>query len=99
MVDQFKFESETLARPEQLDRETTARLAAAGCPPCGGALHRSDYPRKPSGALIAPEGEGDMCVTRFSLCCAREGCRKRATPPSLRFLGRRVYLGVVVIVA
>jgi hypothetical protein len=38
-------------------------------------------------------------VVRFSLCCGREGCRKRATPPSLRFLGRRVYLGVVVIVA
>ncbi len=38
-------------------------------------------------------------MVRFSLCCGREGCRKRATPPSLRFLGRRVYLGVVVIVA
>lgn len=33
------------------------------------------------------------------MCCGREGCRRRATPPSLRFLGRRVYLGVVVIVA
>jgi len=38
-------------------------------------------------------------VTRFSLCCGREGCRKRSTPPSVRFLGRRVYLGAVVIVA
>ncbi len=36
---------------------------------------------------------------RFSLCCGREGCRRRTLPPSLRFLGRRVYLGVVVIVA
>ena len=34
---------------------------------------------------------------RLSLCCAREGCRKRATPPSLRFLGRKVYLGAVVV--
>jgi len=25
-----------------------------------------------------------------------DGCRKRATPPSLRFLGRRVYLATVV---
>ena len=36
---------------------------------------------------------------RFSLCCGREGCRHRATPPSVRFLGRRVYVGAVVIVA
>ena len=26
-------------------------------------------------------------MVRFSLCCGREGCRRRATPPSLRFLG------------
>jgi hypothetical protein len=35
---------------------------------------------------------------RFSLCCAREGCRTRCTPPSLRFLGRKVYLDAVVVV-
>jgi len=64
---------------------------------CDGPLHRSDYDRKPRGALIAPAGE--EYVRRFSLCCGREGCRKRATPPSVRFLGRRVYLGAVVIVA
>jgi hypothetical protein len=36
---------------------------------------------------------------RFSLCCGREGCRRRATPPSIRFLGRRVYVGAAVIIA
>jgi hypothetical protein len=72
-------------------------MAAGGCPACGGPLHRGDYDRKPRGAQLAPEGE--ELVRRFSLCCGREGCRKRALPPSLRFLGRRVYLGVVVIVA
>jgi hypothetical protein len=35
---------------------------------------------------------------RYSLCCADEECRKRVTPPSLRFLGRKVYLGAVVVV-
>ena len=35
---------------------------------------------------------------RFSLCCGRDGCRHRATPPSVRFLGGRVYVGAVVIV-
>lgn len=36
---------------------------------------------------------------RLSLCCSREGCRRRSTPPSVRFLGRRVYAEVVVLVA
>jgi hypothetical protein len=72
-------------------------VAASGCPFCAGRLHRADYDRKPRGALVAPEGAES--VRRFSLCCCREGCRKRTTPPSMRFLGRRVYLEVVVIVA
>ncbi len=33
----------------------------------------------------------------FSFCCAEDGCRKRVTPASLRFLGRRVYLGLIVV--
>jgi hypothetical protein len=33
---------------------------------------------------------------RRSLCCGRETCRKRLTPASVRFLGRRVWLSVVV---
>ena len=36
-------------------------------------------------------------MSRHSFCCAEEGCRKRHTPLSLRFLGRKVYLGTVVI--
>ena len=36
---------------------------------------------------------------RASYCCGVEGCRTRATPPSVRFLGRRVYLGAVVVLA
>jgi hypothetical protein len=82
-----------------LDEAVMQRVAAEGCQLCDGPLHRSDYNRKPRGALIAPAGEEEAFVRRFSLCCGREGCRKRATPPSVRFLGRRVYLGVVVIVA
>ncbi len=34
---------------------------------------------------------------RLSLCCAAEGCRRRATPPSVRFLGRRVYVGAALV--
>jgi hypothetical protein len=32
---------------------------------------------------------------RLSLCCSQ--CRRRTTPPSVRFLGRRVYLAAVVV--
>ena len=97
MFCQLVFGREFFATLEREDLEITARVAAGRCPACGGRLDRSDFDRKPRGALIAPEGVD--FVVRFSLCCARDGCRKRATPPSLRFLGRRVYLGVVVIVA
>jgi hypothetical protein len=97
MFDEITFGREFFAPLETLDQAIAQRVAASRCPACGGPLHASHFPRKPRGALIAPEGEA--FVVRFSLCCGREGCRKRATPPSLRFLGRRVYLGVVVIVA
>jgi hypothetical protein len=63
-----------------------------GCLHCGGPLHQSNYPRKPRGGP-----EDSIPQWRLSLCCAVEGCRKRHTPPSLRFLGRRVYWSPVVI--
>jgi hypothetical protein len=97
MVDEVDLGREFFTLLEQHDEGVARRVAAEGCPRCDGPLHRGDYDRKPRGALIAPAGE--EFVRRFSLCCGREGCRKRATPPSLRFLGRRVYLGAVVLVA
>lgn len=97
MFGDFKLGGELFAALVRMDEEITRRVAAERCPACGGPLHRGDYERKPRGGLIAAEGEA--FVRRFSLCCGSEGCRKRATPPSLRFLGRRMYLGVVVIVA
>jgi hypothetical protein len=96
-MDELELGREFFVWLEQADAKTVEQAVAAGCPVCGGPLHHADFERKPRGALIAPEGE--QLVKRFSLCCGREGCRKRLTPPSLRFLGRRVYLGVVVIVA
>lgn len=80
-----------------IDEGICARVAAAGCLLCGGPLHRSDYPRKPRGGLLA--GGGEAFCWRLSLCCGWSGCRRRSTPPSVRFLGRRVYLGAAVILA
>ena len=80
-----------------LDAEISRRVAAAGCPWCGGPLHQAHYQRKPRGGVVAAAGEAFSL--RHSLCCGRRGCRRRALPPSLRFLGRRVYLEVVVVLA
>lgn len=77
----------------QLDALIAEQVGTAGCP-CGGVLHRADYLRKPV-APIALRDEKDCW--RYSFCCARDGCRRRRTPPSLRFLGRKVYLSVVVV--
>ena len=81
----------------EIDEGTCRRVAAAGCGFCGGPLHRSDYPRKPRGGLLAVGGE--VFSRRLSLCCGREGYRRRATPTCVRFLGRRVYRGIAMILA
>jgi hypothetical protein len=81
----------------EIDEQIAAAVAAKGCPRCGGRLHRGDYARKPRGGLIAQVAEGE--ARRISLCCDREGCRKRALPPSVRFLGRKVYVGAAIVVA
>jgi hypothetical protein len=77
----------------QFDEDLAAEVRARGCP-CGGRLHRADYPRKPRGG---PADLGPAYDWRHSFCCDQDGCRRRATPASLRFLGRRVYLSVVVV--
>ena len=69
-----------------LDMADTTR--SKGCS-CGGRLHRADYPRKPRGG---PDDLPEEYRQRLSFCCDRDGCRKRSTPPSVRFLGRKVYL-------
>lgn len=88
---------EFFASLERLDMMIAAKVAAGRCQHCGGPLHQGNYQRKPRGGSIAPTGE--VFTRRHSLCCGRRGCRKRALPPSLRFLGRRVYLEVVVVLA
>ncbi len=76
------------------DKDIAARVRAKGCPRCGGVLHSARYPRKPRGALI---DLGQEYEKRESFCCSSPGCRGRTTPESLRFMGRKVYLGAAVI--
>ena len=75
----------------RIDIDLAEQTRAAGCP-CGGVHHRSNYPRKPRACLN--EARADYS-SRFSFCCNL--CRKRATAMSVRFLGRRVYLGLAVV--
>ncbi|MFN8627429.1 MAG: hypothetical protein U0587_17580 [Candidatus Binatia bacterium] len=77
----------------RIDEDLAAQARAAGCA-CGGRLHSAVYPRKPRGAPMALGEEYDW---RQSFCCEVDGCRRRTTPPSVRFLGRKVYLGAVVV--
>ncbi len=77
----------------RFDEDLAEEVRRAGCG-CGGALHRASYPRKPRGG---PKGLGPEHAVRFSYCCEKEGCRRRATPGSLRFLGRKVFFGLVVV--
>lgn len=78
----------------EIDQDLAAEVQAGGCPYCAGVLHSARYPRKPRGLRFALD---ESYQTRLSFCCAREGCRRRSTPPSVRFLGRKVYLSVIVI--
>jgi hypothetical protein len=78
----------------ELDQAIAAAVRQAGCPYCSGRLHVADYPRKPRGLREPLTADYQR---RLSFCCAHDDCRRRTTPPSVRFLGRKVYLGVIVI--
>jgi hypothetical protein len=74
----------------RIDRDLAAAERAGGCPACGGRLDVADYLRKPRGGPAVLPAEYER---RFSFCC--DACRRRVTPPSVRFFGRRVYLAPV----
>ena len=97
MLPGLELDQEFFLRLEEMDAAMARAVASEGCRHCGGPLHRADYERKPRGALMG--GAGERFTRRHSLCCGREGCRRRALPPSLRFLGRKVYLEVAVVLA
>lgn len=77
----------------RIDRQLAEQTRARNCR-CGGRLHCSDYDRKPRGV---PDECEVYVARRFSFCCASAGCRRRATPPSVRFMERRVYVAAAVL--
>lgn len=77
----------------RIDFDLAREVKDKGCPFCGGRLHSARYPRK----VRCEKGLPQSWDLRFSFCCAEEGCRKRTTPSSVRFFGRRLYPAAVVV--
>ncbi len=75
----------------RIDEEFAAATRQGRCPCCAGPLHVADYPRKPRGCPAAVREDYSW---RLSFTCGH--CDLRATSPSVRFAGRRVYLSVVL---
>jgi len=76
-----------------MDVDVANQMRGAVCPHCGeGVLHQANYPRKPKGC---PREMLDDYRFRWSFCCSQ--CRRRCTPASVRFLGRRVYVALAVV--
>jgi hypothetical protein len=85
------YDPKFLALLLRIDHDLAAQTRAGGCP-CGGTLHRADYPRKPRGCPVEVRNDHS---SRLSFCCSV--CRRRATSVSVRFLARRVYLALAVV--
>ena len=79
-----------------IDQDIAAKTRDNHCQKCAGHLHVANYHRKPRGE---PKRLPQDFSLRYSFCCSREGCRIRTTPPSVRFMGRRVWLAPIFIVA
>lgn len=78
----------------RIDEEFAAATRLGRCPDCAGPLHIADFPRKPRGCPAAVREDYSW---RLSFTCGR--CDSRATSPSVRFAGRRVYLALVLMLS
>lgn len=85
--------SRTWAFLTRIDAMEAERVRSEGCPRCGSCLDSAPYPRKPHGLAVSLR-DG---VLRFSFCC--RDCRRRQTPPSVRFFGRRFRVAPVFLAA
>jgi hypothetical protein len=72
----------------EIDLKIAEEERAKGCRYCRGTLHWSSFGRKPRGGPASWN-------RRHSFCCYK--CDRRFTPPSVRFFGRRVYVGYVLV--
>jgi hypothetical protein len=92
MSHKFLFNASFYTVLMSIDRELAEKERRKGCCHCGGKLHQSHYPRSPLGVPIEFRFHFEE---RFSFCCFN--CRKRSTPSSVRFFGRRWFPGPIFI--
>jgi hypothetical protein len=95
MISELLQKSRLFSLLHRIDIDLANQRRLKGCPFCDGPLYHANYERKPRGG---PENLPDEYCCRQSLCCGREGCRRRCLPASCLFMGRRVYFGAVVLV-
>ncbi len=79
----------------KVDADLSEKVRQGGCLHCSGKLHSARYHRKPRGRTKQDQERKEE-IWRNSFCCDQDGCRKRHTPPSVRFLGRKVYWSFTV---
>ena len=84
MSHKFLLDASFHALLNSIDQDLAEKERCQRCCHCGGPLHQANYPRSPFG-LPLPFREG--YEERYSFCCGN--CRKRRTPPSVKFFGRR----------
>jgi hypothetical protein len=75
----------------RIDAEFATEARQGRCPKCQGPLHVGDFPRKPRGC---PASVREEYSRRLSFTCG--WCDSRTTPASVRFLARRVYVAVAL---
>ena len=87
-----------MAIPFFIDQEIADEFLKTGrCRHCKSKeLSRSDYPREPRGI---PKEVSEEIINkyscRFSFLCRK--CRRRTTPRSVRFMGRKIYVALGVL--
>jgi hypothetical protein len=86
-MDKLLKDADLIKLLNKVDADLAEQIRSEVCLNCDAKLHRDDYPRKPRWV--------ESWDKRYSYTCSR--CRKRHTPPSVRFLGRKVYAGIVVV--
>lgn len=78
----------------EIDRYIAQSAHDQPCSHCAGRLNWGNFYRSGYGL---PAGSDESLRIRFSLCCREDNCRKRLTPPSLRYLRGVSYVTIVVV--
>jgi hypothetical protein len=80
----------------EIDRSIAIAAHGVPCQHCGGKLDQADFHR--TGYGIPDEAPAEV-RRRFSFSCRVDGCRRRKTPDSVRFIRGMAYAAIVIVLA